>query len=107
MSGLNLQWLFPCFQGALLGLLAMVLHEVGHLVAAMAPRDKGEGSGSLLEGTLHGTRSRAAGEEYSDLFCRSVDQSSALFLVASFAYLQFGKLVLCCMQPVANPQFGR
>jgi len=27
-------WLLPCFQGLLLGIVAMVLHEAGHLVVA-------------------------------------------------------------------------
>jgi len=35
MPALNLEWFFPVFQGCFLGLLAMALHEVGHLAAAM------------------------------------------------------------------------
>lgn len=50
MSGLNLQWLFPCLQGALLGLLAMVLHEVGHVVAAIALGIRVRGVGLCWKG---------------------------------------------------------
>lgn len=35
MPALTLEWFFPFFQGCFLGLLAMALHEGGHLVAAM------------------------------------------------------------------------
>lgn len=35
MLHLTLEWFFPVFQGLLLGLLAMALHEAGHLVAAL------------------------------------------------------------------------
>lgn len=34
MTLLILHWLFPIFQGILTGLLAMVIHECGHLLAA-------------------------------------------------------------------------
>ncbi len=36
MHHLTLEWFFPFFQGLLLGILAMLLHEAGHLVAALA-----------------------------------------------------------------------
>lgn len=32
----SLAWFFPVFEGLALGVLAMVLHEVGHIVAALA-----------------------------------------------------------------------
>lgn len=32
----SLAWFFPVFQGFLLGMLAMALHEAGHMVAALA-----------------------------------------------------------------------
>jgi Zn-dependent protease len=35
-SSLHLHWFRPVFDGFLWGLLAMVLHEAGHLVAAVA-----------------------------------------------------------------------
>lgn len=34
ISLLILQWLYPVFQGVITGLLAMILHEGGHLLAA-------------------------------------------------------------------------
>jgi Zn-dependent protease len=36
MPFLRLEWFFPVFQGLLLGVLAMVLHEAGHSIAALA-----------------------------------------------------------------------
>jgi Zn-dependent protease len=33
---MNPEWFFPIFRGLFLGLLAMALHEAGHLVAALA-----------------------------------------------------------------------
>ena len=36
MPFLILKWFFPFFQGLLLGLVAMTLHEAGHLIAALA-----------------------------------------------------------------------
>jgi Zn-dependent protease len=36
MLTLILQWFFPVFEGCFLGLLAMALHEAGHLLAATA-----------------------------------------------------------------------
>jgi Zn-dependent protease len=35
-ASLHLGWFYPVFQGFILGLLAMVLHEGGHLLAALA-----------------------------------------------------------------------
>lgn len=32
----SLAWFLPCFQGLMFGVLAMTLHELGHLLAAMA-----------------------------------------------------------------------
>lgn len=31
-----LEWLFPVFEGALMAIIAMALHELGHLVTALA-----------------------------------------------------------------------
>jgi len=36
MSSLRLEWFLPVVQGMLLGIVAMVLHECGHIVAALA-----------------------------------------------------------------------
>lgn len=36
MPHLGLHWFYPFFEGVVLGLVAMVLHEVGHLLAALA-----------------------------------------------------------------------
>ena len=36
MPSLNIEWFLPFFQGALFCLLAMALHEGGHIVAALA-----------------------------------------------------------------------
>lgn len=36
MPFLFVKWFFPVFQGLLLGVLAMTLHEAGHLLAALA-----------------------------------------------------------------------
>jgi Zn-dependent protease len=35
-ASLHLVWFYPVFQGFVLGLLAMLLHEAGHLLAALA-----------------------------------------------------------------------
>jgi|HubBroStandDraft_5_1064220.scaffolds.fasta_scaffold135013_2 Zn-dependent protease len=35
MSSINFHWFFPVVEGMGLGLVAMVLHEVGHIVAAI------------------------------------------------------------------------
>ena len=36
MPSINLEWFFPFFHGVLFGLMAMVLHELGHVVMAHA-----------------------------------------------------------------------
>lgn len=36
MPHLSLEWFFPFFEGIFLGILAMLLHEAGHLLAALS-----------------------------------------------------------------------
>jgi len=36
MLNINLEWFFPFFQGIFFGLMAMALHEIGHLLLAQA-----------------------------------------------------------------------
>ncbi len=50
MPYLSLEWYFPFFEGILLGLLAMALHEVGHVLAALALGIRVKGVGMRWKG---------------------------------------------------------
>ena len=52
MPFLILKWFFPFFQGLLLGLVAMTLHEAGHLIAALAVGIKVKNVGFCWKGTV-------------------------------------------------------
>ncbi len=94
MHGVDLYWFFPVVKGAFFGLLAMALHEVGHLCAALGVglRVKRVGLGWKGMYTV-----REAGPPGKNVVVSAAGPAANLLLIAFWAWSPiFGLANLCC-----------
>jgi Zn-dependent protease len=90
---LSLEWFFPFFQGIFLGLVAMVLHEAGHLLAALAVGIKIRGVGLRWKGLY---TVREAGPPAKNLLVSLAGPLTNLLLILSWHWSPtFGLANLC------------
>jgi len=83
-----LAWFFPFFQGLFLGVIAMALHEAGHLIAA----------------PLTGVKIKNVGFSWKGLYTRREPGSAAQNMIVSLAG-PFTNLVLLALWPLSH-KFG-
>ena len=94
MSSLNLEWSLPFFQGAFYGLLAMALHEAGHLVAARVVGVKVKRVGFCWKGMY---TVREAGPPAKNALISSAGPLTNLALIIFWYWSPtFGLANLCC-----------
>jgi hypothetical protein len=95
MPSLSLEWFIPFFQGILAGLLAMVLHECGHLIAAWAVGMRIRGVGFSWKGMY---TMREAGPPAKNLLISLAGPFTNLLLMVFWLWSPtFGLANLCFM----------